>query len=244
MRRLLKYPFELSIVIPAYNESKRIPDTLQNIMEYLKTKKFKAEIIVVDDGSTDGTYNAVQKIIKNNSQCKVLRDSVNHGKGYSVRKGVLSSSGRYILFTDADNSTPIEELNKFIPHFSPDLILIGSRYKKDPVRRIKKQPLYRIILSRLANFIIRLLLSLDVSDTQCGFKLFPHETAQYLFRLQTVNRFGFDMEILSLAQLAGLKVKEIPVNWFDSVFTRVRPVKDALITFKELIRIKINIMKR
>ena len=236
-----KYPYDLSIVIPAYNESNRIIDTILKITSYLKTIKLRTEIIIIDDGSSDGTYNDVQRIFRNRKNFKVIRNQINQGKGYSVRKGIFNSSGQYILFTDADNSTPIEELNKFIPYLDNNTILIGSRYKKSESTVIKKQPVYRIILSRVGNYLIRLFLSLDIEDTQCGFKLFPHEIADYLFRLQTINRFGFDMEILSLAFLSEIKVKEISVNWFDSAFTRVRPIKDAFITFIELLRIKINI---
>ena len=236
-----KYSYDLSIVVPAFNESRRIISTLEKIIDYIKRKKIKTEIIVVDDHSSDGTSSVVRKNFKNYRDLRIIYNERNMGKGYSVKQGVLISRGEYILFTDADNSTPIEELDKFFRYLRKDTILIGSRYKKSRTRIIKKQPLYRIILSRIANFIIKLFLSLDIEDTQCGFKLFPHEAANKLFSLQTIKRFGFDMEILSLAFLFKIKVKEIPVNWFDSVFTRIRPFKDAIITFIELLKIKKNI---
>lgn len=236
-----KYLYFLSVVVPAYNESKRIIKTIEIIIKYLNLKKFKWEIIIIDDGSSDMTYNVLMKKYKKNKNIRILRNLINQGKGYSVKQGVLNSSGKYILFTDADNSTPIEELDKLLHNLSDNNILIGSRYKKSEEVVIKKQPLYRIVISRIGNYLIKLFLLLDIEDTQCGFKLFPNEIAYYLFGLQTINRFGFDMEILTLATLSNIKIKEIPVNWFDSELSRIRPIKDAFITFLELLKIKLNI---
>lgn len=236
------FDYELSVVIPAYNESIRIKSTLLVVDDYLSSKPYKAEILVVDDGSKDDTKKVVESYIKKIPHLKVFHYSKNHGKGYAVKKGVEAAGGKHILMMDADHSTPIEELDKLMEAMkkhSAELV-IGSRFLPDSDVQIH-QPRYRIILGRAGNFLIRLFLIDGIKDTQCGFKLFKHKAAREIFHKQKVTRFGFDMEALVVASNLDYKIVEVPVMWFNSLDSRVRPIRDALITFKDLIYIKLNL---
>jgi len=237
-----KFPFELSIVIPAFNEENRIKNTLLIICDFLEKKKISSEIIVVNDGSFDGTKEIVRKFQQKALNLKLIDLNKNRGKGLAVKKGVEVSRGRLILFADADNSTPIEEFEKLLRKMEETKadIAIGSRYLNDSDVQIK-QPVYRIMIGRIGNFLIRLFLIDGIKDTQCGFKLFEHNTAKEIFSFQKVKRFAFDMEVLVIANNRGYKIVEVPVSWFNSPGSRVRPVKDALITLKDLIYIKLNL---
>ncbi len=212
---------KLSVIIPAYNEDKRIVKTLESVKNYLKNHD--SEIIVVDDGSTDTT-----SIFSQISYPK------NMGKGYAIKKGVEKALGDLILFIDADNSTPIEEIEKLLKVDAD--IVIGSRYL--PESNIeKKQSLLRILIGRLGNFVIALLVVKNIKDTQCGFKLFKKNVAKELFEELETYRFGFDIEILARAQKKGLKIVEIPITWLHNSNSRVRPIRDAAKTFSDLIKI-------
>lgn len=236
------FPFEYSIIIPAYNEGNRIKNTLLIIDNYIKEKNLSAEIIVVDDGSKDETVKITEKLMRKIPNLKIEAYVKNRGKGFAVKTGVFASKGRYILFTDADNSTPIEELEKLRNSLdkTKSNIAIGSRYLAESKVQIK-QPLYRIFIGRVGNFLIRLFLIDNIRDTQCGFKLFEHQAAKEIFSFQKVKRFGFDMEALVIAESLGYKIDEVPVSWFNSVESRLRPIKDSVITLKDLIYIKINL---
>lgn len=237
-----KYNYKFSIVIPAYNEENRIKGTLLIIDNYISSENLKAEIIVVSDGSTDGTGNIVNGLMKKINNLRFIEYKKNQGKGFAVKKGVENCLGEYILFADADNSSPIEELNVLFEKLkeSGAEIAIGSRYL--PSSNIKiKQPKYRIILGRLGNFLIRLFLIDNIKDTQCGFKLFTHRAAKEIFYFQKVKRFGFDIEALVVANSLGYKIVEVPVSWFNSSGSRVRPVKDAFRTLRDLVYIKLNL---
>ena len=212
---------KLSVIIPAYNEEKRIAKTLEEVREYLKN--FDGELIVVDDGSTDGT-----SAFSNISYPK------NMGKGYAVKKGVERASGDLILFMDADNATPIREVEKLLK-FDSDIV-IGSRYLHDS-KIEKKQPLSRIMIGRLGNWVIRLLVLDGIKDTQCGFKLFKKNVAKELFSELQTHRFGFDIEILGRAQKKGLTITEVPITWLHNDNSRVRPIRDAFKTLADLIKI-------
>ncbi|MBM4402455.1 MAG: glycosyltransferase family 2 protein [Candidatus Cloacimonetes bacterium] len=231
----------LSIIIPAYNEEKRIGGTLTAISSFLAKKDFPSEIIVIDDGSTDATAAAVANFQFSIFNFQFLHHEKNLGKGAALKTGILASQGDFVLFADADGSTPIEELDKLLPYLSKkDFdIAIGSRYIKGANIQIK-QPWYRRILGRLGNLIIQLFLLPGITDTQCGFKLFKGDIARKLFSKLTIKRFGFDMEILYLAKRKGLKIVETPVTWLDSPRTRLRPIRDAAKTLSELMRIKYN----
>ena len=234
--------YDLSIVLPAYNEENRIKSTLILINDYVVSTGLNAEIIVVDDGSKDRTVEILEACKGKIKNLKVESYKQNQGKGFAVKTGILSSKGKYILVADADNSTPIEELENLMKELkeSKAQIAIGSRYLAASKVQVR-QPRYRIILGRLGNILIRMFLIDGIRDTQCGFKLFEHNVAKNIFSLQKVKRFGFDMEMIVIATSLDYKIVEVPVSWFNSVESRVRPIKDAIITLKDLFYIKINL---
>jgi len=236
-----RYDYELTIIIPAFNEEIRIGSTLEAMHRYFDQKSMTREIIVVDDGSTDDTAGVVNAMKRRIHDLRCIRYFPNRGKGYAVKAGVERSRGEYILFADADNSTPIEEFEKFHPLLSHARVVIGSRYLAESAVTIR-QPHYRILLGRLGNFLIRVFLFDDIRDTQCGFKAFQHRAARELFSRMKVNRFGFDIELLSIAHLLKYSVREIPVSWYNSPQSRIRPIRDALRTFADLIYIKLNLL--
>jgi dolichyl-phosphate beta-glucosyltransferase len=234
--------YDLSIVIPAYNEENRIKNTLLSIQDYISSNKINTEIIVVNDGSKDSTVEVVKSYQSKIPNLKIIDLGKNCGKGAAVKQGVIESKGKLILFTDADNSTPIEEFGKLQKKLleNNSQIAIGSRYMQDSSVKIK-QPIYRIFLGRAGNLLIRIFLIDGLRDTQCGFKLFTSDAAKNIFRFQKVTRFGFDMEALVVAGYLGYEIVEVPVSWFNSAESRVRPIKDAIITLKDLVYIKLNL---
>jgi len=235
------YNFEFSIVIPVYNEQNRINETLKKIDEYLNKKNITAEIIVVNDGSKDDTVNVIEEAKKQMKNMTLINLQKNYGKGYAVREGMLKAQGEYVLFTDADNSTPIEELKKLFIEIKKDKdIVIGSRYLAESNVEVK-QSRFRIALSRTGNFLIRTFLINNIKDTQCGFKLFKHQVAQEIFSRQKTKRFAFDMEILTIAQSLGYEISEVPVRWINSTESKFRAVKDMVHTLLDLFYIKINL---
>ncbi|MGO9378765.1 MAG: glycosyltransferase [Dissulfurispiraceae bacterium] len=235
-----KYSYNVSVVIPAYNEERRIGETLKAIHHYFYGKTVTRQIIVVNDGSSDNTAKVLDAFREEIPDLIVISDSPNHGKGYAVKKGVEASHGEYILFADADNATPIEEFEKFYPLLKDYKVVIGSRYISES-NIVVGQPWYRVLIGRIGNMLIQFLLLDGVKDTQCGFKAFQHGAAREIFSRMRINGFGFDIEILSIARLLNFAVTEIPVSWYNSGESRVRPVKDALRTFRELIYIKLNL---
>jgi dolichyl-phosphate beta-glucosyltransferase len=235
-----KYAYDLSVIVPAYNEQQRIKKTLEAINDYFSDKPITRQIIVVDDGSDDNTSGVIEALKKEINDLSVIPYHPNLGKGHAIKKGIEESHGEYILFTDADNSTPIEEFEKFYPLLKDNHVVIGSRYISGS-NIVVKQPKYRVLIGRFGNKLIQFLLLDGVNDTQCGFKAFQHEAAQQIFSRMKVNHFGFDMEILSIARLLNFSVKEIPVSWYNSKESRIRPIKDELKTFSELIYIKLNL---
>ena len=234
------YDYDISIIVPAYNEQKRIIRTLEAINDYFRNKPLTRQIIVVDDGSSDDTVGVVENIRKEINNLRVITYNPNRGKGYAIKKGVAESHGEYILFTDADNSTPIEEFEKFYPLLKNNKVVIGSRYVAGS-NIVAKQPWSRVLIGRFANMLIQMFILDGVRDTQCGFKAFQHEAAREIFSRMKVNRFGFDIESLAIARLLNFGVMEIPVSWCNSEESKVRPVKDAFRTFSELIYIKLNL---
>lgn len=238
------YSYELSVVIPAYNEEKRIVETLKTVFAYLAEHFSFSEVIVVDDGSADNTVDVVKALGCEKVDLKVISLGRNLGKGAAVKKGVLEAQGEYILFMDADNATRIDEVDNMIQVLDlnkADLV-IGSRYLSDSAVKVQ-QPWYRVLIGRMGNILIRWLLVDDIMDTQCGFKIFKNYVAKDIFQRLKIARFGFDMEILAIAQkVLGYRIQEMPVSWYDSADTRVRPVRAAVRTFVELIWIKINLL--
>lgn len=231
--------FLLSIVIPTFNEEKRILSTLDHITSYLKKYKFRFEIIIVDDGSQDNTVKVTQEYIKKCSSIRIIENGINRGKGYSVRNGILQSNGDLILFSDADLSTPIEELPKFLRWLEKGYdIAIGSRALKESV--VLNQPLRRRIMGIIFNRMVQIISVRGIIDTQCGFKCFKRQAAYDIFSIQKLNRFSFDVETLYLAKKKGYKIKEISVRWYYNSNSKVRCFKDSIQMFKDLFIIRIN----
>ncbi len=231
----------LSVVIPSYNEEKRIGKTLDIIYEYLKKQDFTSEVIIVNDGSKDNTLDVIkEKYSLNNFQ--IISYSKNRGKGYAVRSGIKKSQGRYILFADADNSTPFEQVEKLLVEIKKGYdIVIGSRYISGGKIK-KKQGLLRRFISRGGNLLFWLILGLKFKDTRCGFKLFKNKVAKHIFSLQKLERFGFDTEILVIANKYKCKVAEFPIIWYDETRSQISPVRDSLRSFKEIAQIKWNLI--
>lgn len=227
----------LSIIIPAYNEEKRLPGTLDFILAFLRKQTYEAEIIVCDDGSRDRTVKiAAEKLRFSASQ--VLVSPRNVGKGDAVRRGMLAAKGQYLLITDADLSTPIEEVRRFLRYLEAgDDIVIGSRALEDSKIEIR-QGFHREMMGRIYNLIARVLSFKGIMDSQCGFKCFKSQAARELFALQKINGFSFDAEILFLAQKKGYKIREEPVVWRNSSQSRVQLIKDPLAMFFDLIKIR------
>jgi glycosyltransferase involved in cell wall biosynthesis len=203
---------DLSIIFPAYNEAERIGPTLKLFSNYLSAKGFSYEIIVVDDGSTDHTIQHIESLQIPN--CKVIPSVENKGKGHAVRIGMLAAKGKIRVFSDADGSTPIEEIDKLLaPLNSGDAdIAIGSRYLENS-EVTKAQPFMRVVWSRFTNKIMQRILLPGIADPHCGFKAFRAEAAEKIFPQCKINEWSFDLEVLSLAQSLGFTIKEIPVKW-------------------------------
>jgi dolichyl-phosphate beta-glucosyltransferase len=206
----------ISVVIPAFNEAPVIAETIKKIKKYLQSNNIVGEIIVIDDCSTDDTL----AVLKNISDIKVLKNLRNHGKGYSVRKGVLLAKEDWILFMDADNSTDISELDKFSKYLADYDVLIASRALPES-NIVVKQNIIKVTLGRAGNLIIRLLIDPRIKDTQCGFKLF-NKKVQPLFNKITINGFGFDFELIWLIKKNNLRIKEVPVTWVNDFASSVK----------------------
>jgi dolichyl-phosphate beta-glucosyltransferase len=232
-----------SIIIPAYNESSRLGATLDAILAYIEQRRWNAEIIVVNDGSRDNTKQIVESYMQKNPAVKLLENPGNHGKGYSVKNGMLHGKGEILLFTDADLSSPIEEAEKLFAAIGQgNNVAIGSRWL-DQKLQTRKQPVYRRLLSRIFNLSLRTVLGLNFKDTQCGFKAFTRRSAQAIFPLQKIERWGFDPEIIYLAQRQGFKVAEVPVHWAHSAGTRLHPFRDGIHAFWDVLSIRKNAIR-
>ena len=227
----------LSIIIPAYNEEKRLPEALDRTLKYLKNRKIKNEIIIVADKSKDRTLDVVQEYTKKFKNVCCIYNPKKQGKGHAVRKGILDSKGSLVLFIDADTSTPITELDKFLPKIKNYDIVIGSREHKDS--DVRNKLISRVILGNLGNLLLRLFLIKTIRDTQCGFKLFNGNIARELFSLSRINGFGFDFEIIFLAQKKKYRIMECPVNWAYCDDTKVT-WQSHFKTLSELFEIKMN----
>ena len=231
-----------SIVVPAYNESVRIRPTLHALVRHVQEQRWNAEILVVNDGSSDDTAQIVREFGNAYPQVLLIENPGNRGKGYSVRNGMLHARGDICLFTDADLSSPITEAQKLFDAIVLGAdVAIGSRWLRTELQT-ERQPLYRQLFGRIFNLVLRTILGLRFADTQCGFKAFRRDAAQRIFPLQKIERWGFDPEILFLARRAGLRVEEIPVVWAHSEGTRLHPFRDGLRMFVEVLRIRWNAM--
>ncbi|MBI5732799.1 glycosyltransferase family 2 protein [Candidatus Jorgensenbacteria bacterium] len=205
-------PF-LSVIIPAYNEAKRLPLTLVDVDRHLSTAEFSSEILVIDDGSTDATKEIVERFSHLLQNLRLIKVDENSGKGAAVRLGMLSARGNLRLFMDADNSTSVDQFNKMLPYFKEGYdLVIGSR-TVEGTRLTPPQSFLRQAFGKLGNLFIQVLAAKGIGDTQCGFKCFSEVSAEKIFSSTIVDRFAFDVEILALARLMGYRIKEIPVVW-------------------------------
>lgn len=222
----------LSIVIPAYNEAKRLPATVRDILNYVVNQPFDTEILVVDDGSTDNTGQLIQSLYPSVS---VLLLGTNMGKGEAIRRGFFATRGEYVLFTDADGSTPMAEFEKIKPFLDKKAVIIGSRRMAGSDIRVP-QHMFKTILGRMGNMYIRHSLDLPFKDTQCGFKAFSRQT-QPIFEKIVAQRFGIDFELLAKARKLGFPIQEIPVTWYNSNASSVRS-RDYLHTYSDVMKVK------
>ena len=236
---LANYPY-FSIVIPAFNESARIPATLEEVVSCIRRHGWDAEVIVVNDGSTDSTRQVVLDFARTAPEVRILDNPGNRGKGYSVRSGLLQAFGEVVMFTDADLSAPMDEAELLFAAIAEGAdIAIGSRWLEKG-RQTHRQPLYRQFFGRCFNAVTRGVMGLHFADTQCGFKAFTRHAAQTVFQLQTIERWGFDPEILFIALKCGFKVVEVPVSWAHDARTRMSYLKDGMKMLEEVAIIRWN----
>jgi glycosyltransferase involved in cell wall biosynthesis len=238
---LMNPPPDVSIIIPAYNEERRLPPTLERIRDYLRLRQWNAEVIVVDDGSTDGTARVVAEWQKEIPSLRLISNGRNRGKGYSVKQGMLAARARLALFTDADLSAPIEEADKLLA------VLAGGGYQVAVASRaadrrliLVHQSRFREVAGILFNKLVQLVTGVRMVDTQCGLKAFDLDAMRPVFEQQRIEGFGFDPEILFLARQRGLKMIEIPTLWAHHPDTRVRMLRDSLRMLAELLSIRWN----
>jgi dolichyl-phosphate beta-glucosyltransferase len=236
-------PVSYSVILPAYNESARIAATLDRILAHAAQYRWNVEVIVVNDGSSDDTAKIVREYAGKHPVLRLLENPGNRGKGYSVRSGMLHAKGEILLFSDADLSSPIEEADKLFAAIAEGAdIAIGSRWV-DRRLQIRRQPMHRRLMGRMFNLALRIILGLQFKDTQCGFKAFTRRSAQVIFPLQKIERWGFDPELLYLARKFGFAVREVPVAWSHREGTRIHPLRDGIRMFGELLRIRWYAMK-
>jgi dolichyl-phosphate beta-glucosyltransferase len=235
----MPYP-SYSIVIPAFNESARIPATLDSVVTCIRNRGWSAEVIVVDDGSRDRTPELVLDFAAHAPEVRLLRNPANRGKGFSVRNGLLQALGEVVMFTDADLSAPIDEAEGLFAAIAAGAdIAIGSRWL-ERARQSIRQPLYRQFFGRCFNAVTRLVMGLPYADTQCGFKAFTRAAAQTVFQLQTIDRWGFDPEILFIALKRGYRIVEVPVSWAHDERTRISYLKDGMRMLEDIAIVRWN----
>jgi dolichyl-phosphate beta-glucosyltransferase len=233
----------ISIVVPLFNEARRLPSSLDRIFTFMDAHHPDFEVVLVDDGSTDGTVEKARRHVGPRAELRVESYGGNRGKGYAVRWGIARSRGELVLFTDADLSTPIEEIDRLLAAVEAGAdIAIGTRAHPDSDVRVR-QPFYRDRAGKLFNSLVRVILLPDLHDTQCGFKLGRRGLLIPILERMTVDRFAFDVELLYLARLAGLRVVEVPVIWVNSPDSRVR-MAHAAAAFVDVLRIRWRHRKR
>ncbi|MBI3958516.1 MAG: glycosyltransferase family 2 protein [Chloroflexi bacterium] len=232
------------MVIPAYNEEKRLPGTLEKIGCFLQKQPYRSEILVVENGSTDATSDVVRTFAQRVTGADPFTIELLHsdqGKGAAVKTGMLVGKGAHLFICDADLSMPIEEVNKFLPPQLPAGsfdVAIASREIPGAVRY--NEPFYRHLMGRVFNFIVRSLIIPGIEDTQCGFKLFTRSAAQDIFPYQTISGWGFDPEVLYIARIRKLRLVEVPINWYYMADSRVNPLRDTVNMLREVLRVRRN----
>ena len=233
-------PVFLSIIIPAYNEERRLPGTLEQIDRFLRAQSFTYEVLIVENGSTDRTTEMAENFAREHPYMRVLHSQ--KGKGAAVKMGMLSARGEYRFICDADLSMPIEEVTKFLPPVLNSYdIAIASR--EVPGARRYDEPFYRHLEGRVFNWIVRVLAVPGIQDTQCGFKCFKRDVALDIFPYQTMDGWSFDVEVLYIARKRGYRLVEVPVNWYYKANSRINPIKDALDMLLEVLKIRLNAWK-
>jgi len=246
----------LSVIIPAYNEEKRVPETLKSVVEFLQKQSYSSEVLVIDDGSKDKTVEVVKNIAAQSGvvtgaavgiqrfEALQYPDKTNHGKGYAVRFGLMEAVGKYRVFMDADNSTTIEHVDRFFPYFKEQDfdVVIGSRHLSDSDVEIH-QAWYKELAGQMGNLLIRMMAVRGIHDTQCGFKMFTGKAVETICPRLTIDRWGFDVEILAVAQRLGFKMKEAPVVWLNDPNSRVS-AKAYVEVLGEVFRIRWNIWRK
>jgi len=239
---------QYSIVIPAFNESARIEAALQEVTDCVEKHGWAAEVIVVNDGSRDDTAAIVRRWMERKPYMRLLENPGNRGKGYSVRHGLLDAKGAIVMFTDADISAPMDEAELLFQAIDPPDggegvdVAIGSRWLERD-RQTIHQPLYRQLFGRCFNLVTRTVMHLPYADTQCGFKAFKHDAAQRIFCLQRIERWGFDPEILFIAQRLKYTVREVPVTWGHDERSRMSYLRDGLRMLEEMVVIRWNALR-
>jgi glycosyltransferase involved in cell wall biosynthesis len=232
----------LSIVIPAFNEELRLPDSLIKVEEYVRRSGRATEVIVVDDGSQDRTAQVAESFRERIPELRIVSNGQNRGKGYSVRHGMQEARKEIVLFSDADLSAPIEEADKLIAALETCDVAIGSRALDRRLIAVHESP-FREFAGIVFNGIVRFVLRLPFVDTQCGFKAFRRERCKIIFEQQRIERFGFDPELLYLARHHGLKAAEIPVRWSHSPATKVNMLRDSVQMFLDIFTIRCNALR-
>ena len=228
----------LSIIIPVYNEESRIGSTLEQVAAFLSGWPHSWEVVVADDGSTDGTAQIVDKFVAAHAGVKLLR-LTHRGKGWAVKNGMLAAKGEYRLFCDADLSVPIEQVDRLLPSQVEDAavaVAVGSREAPGAMRY--GEPQRRHLMGRVYNAMVRWLAVPGLKDTQCGFKCFRGEIVPQLFQKQTIDGFGFDVEVLFLARKAGMVLHEVGVDWYYQERSKVRPFQDSIAMSRDLLKIR------
>jgi len=230
---------EVSIIVPSFNEELRLPASLEKIANYIREKRPNTEVLVVDDGSADRTAEVAESWKDRIPQLRVLSNGTNRGKGFSVRHGAQEARGDIVLFTDADLSAPIEEGEKLLAALKTYDVAIGSRAVDRSLIEVHES-LFREFAGIVFNRLVRIILRLPFVDTQCGFKAFRRERCRIVFEQQTIERFGFDPELLYLARHHGLSIQEVPVRWSHSPATKVNMMRDSLQMFADVFIIRRN----
>jgi dolichyl-phosphate beta-glucosyltransferase len=230
-----------SIIIPAWNEERRMPNSLDRITAFVRQQRYRIEVIVVDDGSDDQTAAIVEDFSREHPFITLIRNP-HGGKGAAVKAGVVHGQGQYLIISDTDLAVPIEELSKFLP---PKLdgydLAIASREAKGSTRI--NEPYYRHLMGRVYNLLVRLVAVPGIQDTQCGFKAFRREVARNLFPFQTIEGWGFDVEILFIAQRFGYEIVEVPVTWYYGQRSKIRPIHDTVGMIQDLVQVRRNARK-
>lgn len=230
----------LSVVIPAFNEAQRVGPTLTAVLAYLRQQPYASEVLVVIDGSSDGTETVVRQVAGDDPSVAILDNGTNRGKGFCVRRGMLEARGQFILFSDADLSTPIEHVERLFDALKRGAhIAIGSRAHPESDIAVR-QPWWRERMGRTFNWFVQRAAVRGIRDTQCGFKCFTREAARRVFPRQRLERFGFDVEVLFIARRLGYRIVEVPITWRNHALSKVHPVRDSASMLWDLVRIRLH----